>query len=121
MKRLIFWIATGVTASVAALVLTSMLLFPSLVVELADLMPTSLPTPPKGFDVAATELIAARWRRSNTTRRSLGASGRCASIHRQVLKGAELPGPIPPARQSCRRNQLGEERGGRRHSRQSVR
>lgn len=47
MKRLVFWIAAGV----AALVLISILLFPSLVVDLADLMPASLPTPPEGFDV----------------------------------------------------------------------
>ena len=47
MKRLIFWFAAGV----AALVLISILMFPSLVVDLVDLMPASLPTPPKGFDV----------------------------------------------------------------------
>ena len=32
-------------------VLISILMFPSLVVNLVDLMPISLPTPPKGFDV----------------------------------------------------------------------
>ena len=47
MKRLIFWFAAGV----AALALILILLFPSLVVDLIDLMPASLPTPPKGFDV----------------------------------------------------------------------
>jgi enterochelin esterase-like enzyme len=47
MKRLIFWIVAGV----AALVLISILFFPSLVVDLVDLMPASLPTPPKGFEV----------------------------------------------------------------------
>ncbi len=47
MKRLIFWIAAGVTA----LVLISIVLFPSLVIDLADVMPASLPTPPRGFDV----------------------------------------------------------------------
>ena len=47
MKRLIFYIAAGV----AALALILILLFPSLVVGLLDLMPASLPTPPKGFDV----------------------------------------------------------------------
>ena len=48
MKRLIFWFAAGV----AALALILILFFPSLVVDLVDLMPASLPTPPKGFDVA---------------------------------------------------------------------
>ncbi len=47
MKRLIFWFAAGV----AALALIAIRLFPSLVVDLVDLMPASLPTPPKGFDV----------------------------------------------------------------------
>jgi len=47
MKRLIFWFAAGV----AALALILILIFPSLVVDLIDLMPASLPTPPKGFDV----------------------------------------------------------------------
>ena len=47
MKWLIFWCAAGV----AALVLLLIVFFPSLVVDLIDLMPASLPTPPKGFDV----------------------------------------------------------------------
>ena len=47
MKRLIF----GCAAGVAALAMILVLLFPSLVVDLVDLMPASLPTPPKGFDL----------------------------------------------------------------------
>ena len=47
MKRLIFLSAAGLVA--LAEVLT--LIFPSLVLDLIDLMPASLPTPPKGFDV----------------------------------------------------------------------
>ena len=47
MKRLIFLFAAGV----AALALILIIFFPSLVVDLADLMPATLPTPPKGFDV----------------------------------------------------------------------
>jgi enterochelin esterase-like enzyme len=47
MKRLTFWIASGV----AALILIAIRFFPSLVTDLAELMPASLPTPPKGFDV----------------------------------------------------------------------
>ena len=47
MKWLIFWFAAGVTA----LALILIILFPSLVVDLGDRMPASLPTPPKGFDV----------------------------------------------------------------------
>jgi enterochelin esterase-like enzyme len=46
MKRLIFLLAAGVVALAAILIL----IFPSLVLDLADLMPASLPTPPKGFD-----------------------------------------------------------------------
>jgi enterochelin esterase-like enzyme len=47
MKRLIFLIAAGV----AALALLLIIFFPSLVVDLAELMPATLPTPPKWFDV----------------------------------------------------------------------
>jgi enterochelin esterase-like enzyme len=47
MKRLIFLSVAGV----AALVLILIIFFPSLVVDLAELMPATLPTPPKGFDV----------------------------------------------------------------------
>jgi enterochelin esterase-like enzyme len=50
MQRLIFWFAAGVTA----VVLISILLFPSLVVDLIDLIgriSASLPAPPEGFDV----------------------------------------------------------------------
>ena len=47
MKRLFFWVAVAV----AAVIVISILLFPSLVVDLADLIPPSLATPPKGFDV----------------------------------------------------------------------
>ncbi len=47
MKRLIFLSAAGVMAIALILII----LFPSLVGDLVDLMPASLPTPPKGFDV----------------------------------------------------------------------
>jgi hypothetical protein len=47
MKWLIFWISAGL----AAVVLISILLFPSLVADIIELMPPSLPTPPRGFDV----------------------------------------------------------------------
>ncbi|MGA2254620.1 MAG: alpha/beta hydrolase-fold protein, partial [Thermoguttaceae bacterium] len=50
MKRLIYWCAVG-AAGVAALALILTIFFPSLVVGLVDLMPASLPTPPRGFDV----------------------------------------------------------------------
>ena len=46
-KRLIFLIAAGV----AALALLFTIFFPALVVGLVELLPPSLPTPPKGFDV----------------------------------------------------------------------
>lgn len=46
-KRLIFLSS----ASVVALILILIILFPSLVVVVADLIPASLPTPPQGFDV----------------------------------------------------------------------
>jgi enterochelin esterase-like enzyme len=47
MKRRIFWCVAGVAALASILVIV----FPSLVVRLIDLMPASLPTPPEGFDV----------------------------------------------------------------------
>ncbi len=47
MKRLIFLIAAGVVALAEIL----LLFFPSLVRDVVDLMPASLPAPPKGFDV----------------------------------------------------------------------
>ena len=47
MIRWIFLFASGV----AALALILIILFPALVFDLLDLMPASLPTPPKGFDV----------------------------------------------------------------------
>ena len=47
MKRLIFFSAVGVVAVAAILIL----LFPSVVLDLIDLLPASLPTPPQGFDV----------------------------------------------------------------------
>ena len=47
MKRLIFLSAVGVVAVAAILTL----IFPSVVLDLIDLMPASLPTPPQGFDV----------------------------------------------------------------------
>ena len=47
MKRLICLSAAGI----AALALVLVIFFPSLVVDLVDLMPVSLPTPPEGFDV----------------------------------------------------------------------
>ncbi len=50
MKRLIYWFAGG-AAGVAALALILIILFPSLVGDFIDLMPASLLTPPKGFDV----------------------------------------------------------------------
>jgi enterochelin esterase-like enzyme len=46
MKRLIFLFVSGV----AALALILIILFPSLVPDLPDLMQASLPPPPKGFD-----------------------------------------------------------------------
>lgn len=52
MRRLVFWIVSGV----AALTLISIRFFPSVVVDLADLMPASLPTPPPGFDVRRAEI-----------------------------------------------------------------
>jgi enterochelin esterase-like enzyme len=47
MKRVIILSAAGVVAVVAILIL----IFPSVVLDLIDLMPASLPTPPQGFDV----------------------------------------------------------------------
>jgi enterochelin esterase-like enzyme len=47
MKRLIFISVVGFAALAGILIL----IFPSLVLDLADLAPASLPTPPKGFDV----------------------------------------------------------------------
>ena len=47
MKRLIFLSAVGVVALAVILIL----IFPSGVLDLIDLMPASLPTPPQGFDV----------------------------------------------------------------------
>jgi enterochelin esterase-like enzyme len=47
MKRLIFLLAVGVVALAAIL----MLIFPSVVLDVIDLMPATLPTPPQGFDV----------------------------------------------------------------------
>ncbi len=47
MKRLVFLLAAGVVALAESLIV----IFPSLVHDLLDLMPASLPTPPKGFDV----------------------------------------------------------------------
>ncbi|MGA2064152.1 MAG: alpha/beta hydrolase-fold protein [Thermoguttaceae bacterium] len=47
MKRLIFLSAAGVVALAEIVIL----IFPSLVRDLVDLMPASLPTPPEGFDV----------------------------------------------------------------------
>ena len=47
MKRLIFLSAAGVVAVATILIL----IFPSVVLDLIDLTPASLPTPPQGFDV----------------------------------------------------------------------
>ena len=47
MKRLIFLFAAGLVA----LIEIGIVMFPSLVGDLLDLMPVSLPTPPEGFDV----------------------------------------------------------------------
>jgi enterochelin esterase-like enzyme len=47
MKRLIFWSAVGVVGLAAILIV----MFRSGVLDLIDLLPASLPTPPEGFDV----------------------------------------------------------------------
>lgn len=47
MKRLVFFSAVGVVALAAILIF----IFPAKILNLIDLMPASLPTPPEGFDL----------------------------------------------------------------------
>ena len=108
MKRLIFLFAAGI----AALAEMAVLFFPSLVGNLVDLMPPSLPAPPKGFDVPP---------RGNRSRQ--GGDGRVRLEDRRAKRKMRVYTP-PGFSQDrkypvlyllhgggCRRNELGGGRG----------
>ena len=118
MKRLIFWFAAGV----AALALILILFFPSLVVDLIDLMPASLPTPPKGFDVRREGIERGK---VETVEYDSKAAGCKRKMRVYTPPGFSKDQKYPVLYllhgSACRRNQLGERWGGGHDSRQPVR